>query len=299
MNIDLLRTFLAVYRAGSITKAAAELHLSQPAVSMHVKALEAAVGRPLFRRLPTGVTPTATGLELARSVGPHVDALVTAVGDDGDADGIAGTVHLGGPEEFLAAHVVPELTAYVTAGGRVRIRVGVDASIVERVATGELDLAITTDAWRDRRFETEHLCHEYLELVGSPTWALHLGSIPTGRAGAAALDDVPIVSFAEELPLIRTYWHTVFERAEPPNAHAIANSLRATMELAACGAGITVLPSHVAQPLVASGRLVRLLTPEAAPRNELHLVWRAGGLRRRAVGRVRDAIHLAAIRSTA
>jgi DNA-binding transcriptional LysR family regulator len=57
-SLDLLRTFLAVYREGSLTRAAQRLSLSQPAVTGQLKTLEAELGRPLFTRLPRGVEPT-------------------------------------------------------------------------------------------------------------------------------------------------------------------------------------------------------------------------------------------------
>ena len=59
MDLALLRTFLAVHRAGSLTRAAADLGVSQPAVTAQIRTLEQRVGRELFVRLPRGVAPTA------------------------------------------------------------------------------------------------------------------------------------------------------------------------------------------------------------------------------------------------
>lgn len=50
MDLTQLRTFLAVYRAGSITAAAGQVGLSQPTVTTQLQALERQVGRPLFER---------------------------------------------------------------------------------------------------------------------------------------------------------------------------------------------------------------------------------------------------------
>ena len=70
-----LHTFLAIYRSGSITKASKYLHLSQPAVSGQIRMLETQIGRDLFTRTSRGIIPTAAAHELARSSGPHIDAL--------------------------------------------------------------------------------------------------------------------------------------------------------------------------------------------------------------------------------
>lgn len=59
MDLVQLRTFLAVYRTGSLTAGAAQAGLSQPTVTTQVQALERYLGTPLFERLPRGVAPTA------------------------------------------------------------------------------------------------------------------------------------------------------------------------------------------------------------------------------------------------
>lgn len=64
MDIHQLRTFVAVARERSITRASELLHLSQPAVSAHVKAIEDALGLALFERTARGMTLTAEGERL-------------------------------------------------------------------------------------------------------------------------------------------------------------------------------------------------------------------------------------------
>ena len=61
MDLALLRTFVTVHRAGSFTRAAALLGLSQPAVTGQIRTLERQLGRPLFLRQARGVTPTTIG----------------------------------------------------------------------------------------------------------------------------------------------------------------------------------------------------------------------------------------------
>ena len=96
-----LRSFIAIYRSGSIKKASQYLNLSQPAVSGQLRALETQIGRDLFTRTSRGIIPTAAGNELARSSGPHIDAL-ELLGERAQISDYEGTVHLGGPIEFLA-----------------------------------------------------------------------------------------------------------------------------------------------------------------------------------------------------
>ena len=64
MDIYQLETFVAVAREGSITRASEVLHLSQPAVSAHIKALEEALGLSVFERTPRGMSLTGDGRRL-------------------------------------------------------------------------------------------------------------------------------------------------------------------------------------------------------------------------------------------
>lgn len=64
MELHHLRTFVAVARAGHLTRAAERLFISQPAVSAHIKALEEDLGLALFARTPKGMTLTREGREL-------------------------------------------------------------------------------------------------------------------------------------------------------------------------------------------------------------------------------------------
>jgi DNA-binding transcriptional LysR family regulator len=64
MNLRQLRTFIAIADAGGVARAAARLHLSQPATSRQIAALEADLGVPLFDRIGRRVQLTSEGEDL-------------------------------------------------------------------------------------------------------------------------------------------------------------------------------------------------------------------------------------------
>src|SRR5690606_40980576 len=66
LDFEWYRSFVAIYRAGSVSAAAASRHLTQPALSQHLAALEAEVGEPLFHRRPRKMVPTERGIALYR-----------------------------------------------------------------------------------------------------------------------------------------------------------------------------------------------------------------------------------------
>src|SRR5262249_11884968 len=107
-----LRTFVAIYRTGSVSSGAAQRNLSQPAASQQLAALERRVGLPLFTRTPRGVEPTRRGLELHAQVAESLDRLepVLTVLDGGPATAPS-AIRFGSTAEYFASTVLPRLSS--------------------------------------------------------------------------------------------------------------------------------------------------------------------------------------------
>lgn len=78
LDLNLLRVFVAVADHRSVTKAASQLYLTQPAVSAALRRLTEAVGKPLFARQGRGLVLTDRGTRLAATARPHLGALLEA-----------------------------------------------------------------------------------------------------------------------------------------------------------------------------------------------------------------------------
>jgi LysR family transcriptional regulator, mexEF-oprN operon transcriptional activator len=78
LDLNLLRVFVVVVQAGSVTRAAAQLYLTQPAISAALRRLRSNVGDALFARSGRGLTLTARGQSLYASARPLLQALVDA-----------------------------------------------------------------------------------------------------------------------------------------------------------------------------------------------------------------------------
>ncbi len=78
LDLNLLRVFLVVAEAGSVTGAAARLYLTQPAISAALRRLQSAVGAPLFVRQGRGLALSSRGAALRAKAQLHVSALVEA-----------------------------------------------------------------------------------------------------------------------------------------------------------------------------------------------------------------------------
>lgn len=102
LDIDLLRTFVAIAETRTLGRAAARIGRTQAAVSMQVKKLETLLDQPLLHRTSRGVALTVHGERLlghARTLLRHHDAAVA----DMAGTGLAGTLRFGCPDDYAAA----------------------------------------------------------------------------------------------------------------------------------------------------------------------------------------------------
>ena len=143
LDSGLLRTFLAVAEAGSITGGAGRVHRSQPAVSLQIGRLETVLGRPVFDRNGRGVRLTDTGerlLPVARQVVQRLDRAMAEI----SGSGLAGPLRIGIPDEHGKAHLSRIVAAFVHDHPNVELSVqcadstGFPAALAER----KLDLAV-------------------------------------------------------------------------------------------------------------------------------------------------------------
>ncbi|MGI5350607.1 LysR family transcriptional regulator [Streptomyces sp. CA-250714] len=287
-DLNLLRTFLAVYRSGSFTAAAGLLGLSQPTVTTQIRSLERQIGRELFERLPRGVAPASFAHDLAAQVAAPLDALAAATGG-GAASERPGPVHLAGPAELLCTRVLPALAPLVSDGARLRVTAGLTDPLLDELRAGRHDLVIATVRPRGRALTAVPLMDEEFVLVAAPSWADRLGGRVTAE-GPAVLHPVPLVTYAEDLPIARRYWRHVFGTRLSCPAAVTVPDLRGVLAAVAAGAGFTVLPRYLCQDELASGALVPLHEPDDPPINTAYLVQRPDRPDNPDVIRVRDTL---------
>ncbi|MFF5495843.1 LysR family transcriptional regulator [Streptomyces aquilus] len=291
MDLALLRTFVTVHRAGSFTRAAALLGLSQPAVTSQIRTLERQLGRPLFLRQARGVTPTTIGDELAHKAAPHLDALVEIAETGLDDESSLRTLHLAGPPEFTAERALPALTELTGEDGQgfaLRASFGNAEETLEGLAAGHHDLAISTARPRGALLTATPLCDEVHVLVASPGRAEQIGSGLLRRKGAHALEDVPVVEVHESLPFVSRYWASVFDSRPAAPGTVIVPDLRAVLACAAAGAGLAVLPGYLCAEALERGDVVALHHPAVPPLRTYFLVVRTGTLAMPHVARAHD-----------
>ena len=169
------QTFLTAYRTRGFTRAAAELHVTQPAVSQHIRQLEAHYGRALFEKTSRGVEPTAAGDLLYRAL----DAMEN---DElrlrAELSALTGKKNARPPLRFgctrtVADYVAPRLLAGHLArhpDERVCMLTGNTHELVELIDRGEIDFALVEGSFDREAFESASFSHEpYVAVAASGT----------------------------------------------------------------------------------------------------------------------------------
>lgn len=257
-SLDLWESFVETHRARSVSAAARALGLSQPAVSARLQRLEGELGTPLFTRTRAGVVPTAEADLLADRVRPLLDQLRGVVADP--RGGMAGRIRVGGAADVMSARVVPALAPLVREGLDVEVRTGLAADLLAALADGELDLVVSSVRPPSGPLHAEAFVDEEFLLVAAPAWA--------GRP----LADVPLLAYAEDLPIIRRYWLTEFEHRPTQRVAVVLPDLRGLLRAVVAGAGASVLPRYLVDQALLDGTVVRLHEPRLGPLNTLWLV---------------------------
>ncbi|MEO5755471.1 MAG: LysR substrate-binding domain-containing protein [Mesorhizobium sp.] len=145
LDLNLLKTFVAVVESGSLSNAAPRVGRSQSAVSMQMQRLEDMVGNQLLVRGPRTVTPNAIGedfLIYARRLLKLSDEAWASVTRPKET----GSVRLGVPDDYAAFLLPPVLSRFAAEHPLVTVELVCEQStaLVKTLAEGRLDLAIVT-----------------------------------------------------------------------------------------------------------------------------------------------------------
>lgn len=165
LDLDQLRTFVAIAESGSFTRAADVVHKTQSAVSMQMRRLEERIGKPIFTRDGRMSKLSEDGERLlgyARRMVRLSDETIAAF----DETELTGSVRLGTPDDY-ADRFLPEILArFARSNPRVEVSVFCEPSLtlMEMARTADIDLAIVTACGE---METEVLRQEPLLWVTS------------------------------------------------------------------------------------------------------------------------------------
>jgi LysR family transcriptional regulator, cyn operon transcriptional activator len=255
-QLDYLR---AVVRTGSITRAAAIVHVAQPSVSRQIKLLEREVGVPLLHRVGRRIEPTEAALLLAACAERIFDELSETVDALAQlASSRTGTLRLCATETVVDFLLPPALTELRRQRPGVHVSVemlGTDTAI-EQVINGAVDLAFVVLPLADSRLEIHPLLEEsiLLALPATHPWQARK-NIPLDEALASPdlLLSMPGHGLRAQLE------YEAQQRALTLTSRIDLRSQQALLNMVAYGAGIAFVPAMSAIPR--NGVVIRPVNP--------------------------------------
>ncbi len=179
ITIRQLQYFAAVYEEASFSKAAVREHCSQPALSAQIRNLEQILGRSLFDRSVSGVTPTAAGLRFYGHSVAILRSVNAATLEMAEASGqIAGKVRMGLIPTVVRGLMSAFLPQFVESHPMIEITViqGFSDPLARAVVVQEIDFAVVLEPPKHEGIEIARLADDTMVLVSNPSLGLTQGA---------------------------------------------------------------------------------------------------------------------------
>ena len=270
-----IRAFSAVASQGSFTRAAAKLGVSQSALTIAVRELEAEVGLRLFDRSTRSVELTQHGAGFLRIADRILDEIDRALDDlRTAAERKSGSVVISAAASFITYVLVPTVAVMARTYPNIAVRLieNTTTGVSRQVMDGEADFGITTLWTRAEDLETEMLLRDTFGVVVPSGHPLARAS---GKLSWRELKGVSLVSLTPGagIRVLIEQHPEVAALLKPPTYEV--SSVSALQPLIERGVGIAVLPTLAARPLLGSGLVFRPLSRPSI-RRELYMLKRRG-----------------------
>jgi DNA-binding transcriptional LysR family regulator len=272
-NVDDLRAFIAVARERSFTKAAAQLGVSQSALSYTIRTLEARLGLRLLTRTTRSVSLTEAGERLLGSIGPRFDEIEREVAAlSALRDKPAGTVRITSVEHAAETILWPALSRLLLENPDINVEIISDYSLVD-LAAERFDAGVRLGEQVDRDMISVRIGPDLrMAVVAAPSYLEGRSPplVPQGLTEHACI--------ALRLPTHGGFapWEFRKDGQEPRvrvHGRAVFNDLGLIRQAALDGLGLVYLPEDLVDADIRQSRLVRVLTDWCPLRPGYHLYY--------------------------
>ncbi|WP_413626728.1 LysR family transcriptional regulator [Luteibacter sp. Lutesp34] len=272
-NLNDLHVFIMVARMGSFTKAAAQLGLTQSALSHTVRALEERIGIRLLTRTTRSVAPTEAGERLLKTVGPHLDDIETELDSIGELrDKPAGTVRITTGEHALTSILWPKLLPVLRRHPDIRVEFDVSYDLKDIVAS-RFDAGVRMGEQIEKDMIAVRIGPPMrMAAVASPTY-LEAHPAPKHPRDLALHQCINL-----RLPTFGGLYAWEFER-NGREVHArvdgqlVFSTAPHVAAAAVEGFGVAYLPEGMVMDAVKAGKLIRVLEEWCPPFPGYHLYY--------------------------
>ncbi len=273
MELAELRSLVYVVRLGGFSRAAAALHLTQPAVSGHIGRLEKELDLVLLGRSARGPVLTPAGQAVwaaAEQVVALHDRIVLIAADLKALQ--TGEVRLACGATHAVTRLPPVLSVYTRQrpGLTLQLTVAASRQALHLLANRDVDVALVTTMDAGQEMEITPLFSDTFVAVAPPALA--------NRSLLAGLTELGMIAFSPHSGLRRFVDAAIAARGWPEPAHVTeVDSLEVARSLAEAGLGCAFLPELAVREAVAAGRLALLPVPGEPLARTTYLCRPAGG----------------------
>ncbi len=292
MTIRQLRYFLRIIELKSFSKAAAYLHVAQPALGLQIRKLEDELGVKLLNRHSRGITPTEAGLLLRE----HANIILRQI----ERAKLSLTDLSGPPRGKIAVGVTPTLNLILAAqlvercirdypSVSLSIVGGMSEDLMKWIESDRLDLAFSYNPSAVQGLVCEPLLIEDLCLI-SPASAANMG----GNDSPASLEEaanLPLILPSRSSGMRSVVEEAANERGLKINTLLEIDSVTATKELVTKGVGHGILPLGAVKREVDDGRIIARRFSDPALSREMYLVYSAKRPASNATAAIRELMH--------
>lgn len=272
LTLRQLTYFVVTAEMGQVAKAAAQLSISQPAITAAIRDLEAMLGAPVFNRTPAGMDLTAYGkrvLGAAVSILSRVDDLMNLPSEDSPAEG---EVSLATTYTVLGYFLTPHLQRLGRLYPRLTIR-------VHELPREDIERGLLDERYELALLLTSNIVSVELKLqtlVASPRRLWLHAQHPLLKQSSVTLSDVAaepyvMLTVDEAADTAARYWSRTPYR---PRVTLRTSSVEAVRSMVANGNGVAILSDMVYRPWSLEGkRIETVVLTDQIPSMEVGLAW--------------------------
>ena len=268
-----LIAFLTVARERSFTKAAAQMGISQPALSRTIRKLEMRLGVQLLTRSTRSVAPTDAGERLMTTIGPHFDGIEEGLTKMEELSGKpSGTLRITSVEHASKTILAPAVCQLMLEFPSVSVEINDDYGLVDIVAQ-RFDAGIRLGEQVAKDMIGMRVGPDFRQaVVGSPAYFKRKGKprTPHDLTSHTGINlRLPTSGGLWPWPFVK-HGREVKVRAE---GHVVCNTVPLMLELALAGVGLAHVPEDIVAEEIAQGRLVRVLEDWCPPVTGYHIYY--------------------------
>ena len=272
-RFDALLAFLTVARERSFTRAAAQLGISQSALSHTLRALEARLGVRLLTRTTRSVAPTEAGERLLFTIGPRfeeIDVALAALGELRDRP--AGTIRISAHDHVADNVLWPRLMPFLRKYPEIKVEIVIDYALTDIVA-GRFDAGVRGGEQIAKDMVAVRIAPDMrMAAVGAPSY-FRKRPPPKRPQELVEHDCINL-----RLPTHGGLYAWEFEKAGRElrvrvEGQLVFNGTPQMLNASLAGFGIAYMPLDLARPHIARGRLRHVLADWCPPFSGYHLYY--------------------------